>query len=169
MNAPLQPPLPRPVLLDEVDQFLEFVDSGAGDLPPIVGGRPGKVAPVFTEVVDRLLDFTDGPNGTPHPEGTAGRRPLLVDHADQFVEFADGPPRPDPEGTTALPFPLTTRQEEDGRWRAEVPALPGVLTYGQTRREAIEKAQVLSLRVLADRLEHGETVPLTTRLFSVAP
>jgi predicted RNase H-like HicB family nuclease len=59
-----------------------------------------------------------------------------------------------------MPLTIEAEQEEDGRWLAEVPALPGVLTYGQTRQEAIDRAQALSLRVLADRLEHGEPVPL---------
>jgi predicted RNase H-like HicB family nuclease len=51
---------------------------------------------------------------------------------------------------------IEVEQEQDGRWLAEVPALPGVLTYGHARQEAIERVQALSLRVLADRLEHGE-------------
>jgi len=46
--------------------------------------------------------------------------------------------------------------EEDGRWIAEVPSLPGVLTYGETRDDALRRAQALSLRVLAERLEDGE-------------
>ncbi len=50
-------------------------------------------------------------------------------------------------------------QEEDGRWLAEVLEMPGVLTYGQNPEEAKAKAQALALRVLADRLEHGETLP----------
>jgi predicted RNase H-like HicB family nuclease len=54
---------------------------------------------------------------------------------------------------------IQIEQEGDGRWLAEVPELPGVLTYGQTRQEAIDRVQVLSLQVLADRLEHGEPVP----------
>jgi predicted RNase H-like HicB family nuclease len=48
-------------------------------------------------------------------------------------------------------------QEEDGRWLAEVLELPGALAYGQTSEEAVAKAQALALRVLADRLEHGES------------
>ncbi len=51
---------------------------------------------------------------------------------------------------------IESEQEEDGRWVAEVPQLPGVLAYGADREEALAKAQVLALRVLADRLEHGE-------------
>jgi predicted RNase H-like HicB family nuclease len=50
-------------------------------------------------------------------------------------------------------------QEVDGRWIAEVPELPGVLTYGASRDEAVRKAQALSLRVLAERREHGEYLP----------
>jgi predicted RNase H-like HicB family nuclease len=49
--------------------------------------------------------------------------------------------------------------EEDGRWIAEVPELPGVLVYGQTRKEALKKVEALALRVIADRLDHGEMVP----------
>ena len=47
--------------------------------------------------------------------------------------------------------------EEDGRWLAEVPQLPGVLAYGATADEAMATADVLALRVLAERLEHGES------------
>lgn len=47
-------------------------------------------------------------------------------------------------------------REDDGRWIAEVPALPGVMAYGQSRDEALAKAQALALRVLAEKLEHGE-------------
>jgi len=47
-------------------------------------------------------------------------------------------------------------REDDGRWIAIVPELPGVLCYGGTREEALRAAQALSLRVVADRIEHGE-------------
>jgi len=56
-------------------------------------------------------------------------------------------------------FTIEHEQEEDGRWLAEVPELPGVLAYGATEQEAMAKAQVLALRVLAERLEHNETGP----------
>ena len=55
-----------------------------------------------------------------------------------------------------MQFTIEYEQEEDGRWIAEVLELPGVLTYGHTRDNAIAHAQALALRVLADRLEHGE-------------
>jgi predicted RNase H-like HicB family nuclease len=54
---------------------------------------------------------------------------------------------------------IESEQEEDGRWIAEVPALPGVVAYGSTKSDATAKATVLALRVIADRLEHGEPLP----------
>jgi predicted RNase H-like HicB family nuclease len=59
-------------------------------------------------------------------------------------------------------------REDDGRWIAEVPQLPGVLAYGQSREEAIARAQALALRVIAERLEHGEPAPGIEAVFSVA-
>ena len=61
---------------------------------------------------------------------------------------------------------VETEQEEDGRWIAEVRDLPGVLAYGASRAEAIVRAESLALRVLADRLEHGEAVPEVKGLFA---
>ena len=54
---------------------------------------------------------------------------------------------------------IEVAREEDGRWIAEVPELPGVMTYGCSPDEAVAKAEALALRVLADRLEHGEAIP----------
>ncbi|NCO65658.1 MAG: HicB family protein [Candidatus Aquicultor secundus] len=54
---------------------------------------------------------------------------------------------------------LQVEQEVDGRWLAEIAELPGVMAYGQTPNEARAKAQALALRVIADRLEHGEESP----------
>jgi predicted RNase H-like HicB family nuclease len=56
-------------------------------------------------------------------------------------------------------FKVDIEQEEDGRWIAEVMDLPGVLAYGETAEEAKAKVQALALRVIADRLEHGEAGP----------
>lgn len=60
-------------------------------------------------------------------------------------------------------FHIEIEQEEDGRWIAEVVDIPGVLVYGKTRNEAMLKAQVLALRVLAERIDLGEvaSMPLT--------
>ncbi len=56
-------------------------------------------------------------------------------------------------------FNIEYEQEEDGRWIAEATGLPGVLAYGKTSNEAMTKAEILALRVLAERLEHGEGRP----------
>ena len=56
-----------------------------------------------------------------------------------------------------MDFTIECEREDDGRWLAEVPQLPGVLAYGDTSEEAMSRAEVLALRVLAERLEHGET------------
>jgi predicted RNase H-like HicB family nuclease len=62
---------------------------------------------------------------------------------------------------------IDIEQERDGRWIAEVPDLPGVLAYGQTRTAAISRAQALALRVIADRLDNGESIPDLDELFAV--
>lgn len=53
---------------------------------------------------------------------------------------------------------IESEQESDGRWLAEVKELPGVMTYGKTRLEAISRVQALALRVLADQVENQETL-----------
>ncbi len=60
-------------------------------------------------------------------------------------------------------FTLECEQEVDGRWIAEVPELPGVLAYGSSSADAMAKAEVLALRVIADRLENGESEPVSIR------
>jgi len=56
-------------------------------------------------------------------------------------------------------FTVEHEREDDGRWLAEVLELPGVLAYGNSPEEAISKVQALALRVIADRIEHGEVPP----------
>jgi predicted RNase H-like HicB family nuclease len=63
---------------------------------------------------------------------------------------------------------IELEHEDDGRWLAEVPELPGALAYGQSRADAIARVQALALRVLADRLEHGDMVPAMNDVFSIA-
>jgi predicted RNase H-like HicB family nuclease len=64
-------------------------------------------------------------------------------------------------------FKVEIEQEGDGRWIAEVPELPGVLAYGASREQAVTRAQALSLRVLAERLDHGEDIPQVGAVFSI--
>ena len=56
-------------------------------------------------------------------------------------------------------FTIEHAREDDGRWLAEVPEIPGALAYGATAKEAMAKAEALALRVLAERLEHDESGP----------
>ncbi len=63
---------------------------------------------------------------------------------------------------------IEMEREEDGRWIAEIPELPGVMAYGRSRREAISRAQVLALRVMADKLEHGEEIPELHEVFALS-
>lgn len=64
---------------------------------------------------------------------------------------------------------IEVEREDDGRWIAEVPALPGVLAYGDSREQAIARAEALAFRVLADRLEHGEPIPELEGVFTISP
>ena len=59
-------------------------------------------------------------------------------------------------------------REKDGRWLSEIPELPGVKAYGNSQKEALTLVKALALRVMADRLEHGETIPELVDVFSVA-
>jgi len=61
---------------------------------------------------------------------------------------------------------IEIEQEEDGRWLTEVLEIPGVMAYGKTQEDAIAKIQTLTLRVLADRIEHGDTIPELSTIFS---
>ena len=62
---------------------------------------------------------------------------------------------------------VEVEREEDSRWIAEVPELPGVMVYASTRSDAVRKAEALALRVIADRLENGEAIPELDELFAV--
>ncbi len=63
---------------------------------------------------------------------------------------------------------VETEQEADGRWIAEIPSIPGAMAYGATRKEAVAKVEALVLRILADKVEHGEDAPQLDKVFSVA-
>lgn len=61
-------------------------------------------------------------------------------------------------------FTIEQEQESDGCWLAEVLELPGVLAYGATAAEAVSKAEILALRVIAERLEQGESRPTSINI-----
>ena len=56
----------------------------------------------------------------------------------------------------ALTLTIETERELDGRWIAEVMEIPGAMAYGETRKDAVAKARALALRIIAERIEHGE-------------
>ena len=58
-------------------------------------------------------------------------------------------------------------REQDGRWIADVPELAGVMCYGRSKEEAINKVEALALRILAEHLEHGEEIPELKELFAI--
>lgn len=64
-----------------------------------------------------------------------------------------------PKSPTGFSLAIEYFREEDGRWLADIAALPGVTAYGRTREQATAAVQALALRLIADRLEHGEAVP----------
>jgi predicted RNase H-like HicB family nuclease len=66
-----------------------------------------------------------------------------------------------------LKLRVETEQENDGRWIAEVIDIPGALAYGNSRIDAIAKAEALAFRVLANRLEIGELKPEELPFFAV--
>jgi predicted RNase H-like HicB family nuclease len=66
-------------------------------------------------------------------------------------------------------FTLEIDRETDGRWIAEIPDLPGVMVYSATRQEALARAKALALRVIADRLEHGEALPEFSDISFIIP
>ena len=55
-----------------------------------------------------------------------------------------------------MQFTIEVEREEDGRWIAEITEIPGAMTYGTSRGEAVARVEALALRVLAERIEAGE-------------
>ena len=62
-------------------------------------------------------------------------------------------------------FAIEFDREDDGRWIAEIPQLPGVMAYGLTKQEALKRVYAIALRTVADGIEQGSTPPQITRLF----
>ena len=54
---------------------------------------------------------------------------------------------------------IEIEQENDGRWLAEIPLLPGCMAYGMNQEEAVRAVEILALRILADRIEACEELP----------
>lgn len=58
-----------------------------------------------------------------------------------------------------MQYTIELELEDYGRWIAEVKEIDGALAYGKSREDAIAKVEALTLRVMADRIEHGEELP----------
>lgn len=63
---------------------------------------------------------------------------------------------------------IEVEREDDGRWVAEAPAIPGALAYGENQNAAVAKVEALVLRILADRLDHGEPAAEVAEVFTVS-
>jgi len=73
------------------------------------------------------------------------------------------------EIVTIESIPIVVGQEDDGRWWADIEAMPGVMAYGATREAAIAAVRALALRVAADCIDHGEEIPEPfAKVFTVA-
>lgn len=64
-----------------------------------------------------------------------------------------------------MTFAIEIEKEKDGRWIAEIPQIPGAMAYDCNRAQAVSRAEALALRVLAERIEHGETSPDIDKVF----
>jgi predicted RNase H-like HicB family nuclease len=89
------------------------------------------------------------------------RKTTLAERKITCCESTGGEERP-------VQLKIELDREEDGRWIGTVAVLPGVLCYAASREEALCKVEALALRVMAERLEHGEAVPELDTVFSVA-
>ena len=62
---------------------------------------------------------------------------------------------------------IEIEREDEGRWIAEVPDIPGVMAYGVNRQDAVAKVEALALRIIAERIDHGEAIPELDEMFAV--
>jgi predicted RNase H-like HicB family nuclease len=53
-------------------------------------------------------------------------------------------------------YNVSIDREEDGRWIADIEAIPGAMAYGDTKMEAVRKAAAIAFRALAERIENGD-------------
>lgn len=63
---------------------------------------------------------------------------------------------------------IELEQEDDGRWIAEIPAIPGVMAYGASREEAIARVEALALHVLVERVDNHEPSATELGMFEAA-
>ena len=56
-------------------------------------------------------------------------------------------------------FKVEVEQDEDGRWGADIPVLPGCAAWGYTREEALEALKDTAQAFLEVMLEHSDPLP----------
>jgi predicted RNase H-like HicB family nuclease len=108
----------------------------------------------------------------PRAEGERPREIPLQEHPAKIAAApAKGVEPPKDRKSRKRKSPMTLKvevdREDDGRWIADIPAVPGAMAYGSTRNEAIKLACALALRILADQLEHDERSAQQLELFSI--
>jgi predicted RNase H-like HicB family nuclease len=153
-------------------------NATAGDAKPIGSNRVDAFCPFSVDATVRgttLVGPTIDPIQPAKPKAVEGRdrgftaaTPEEIRHAHELrlqleKKYLNQPSTPvSPVASCKgheMKFEIECERKEDGRWLAEVPQLPGVRTYGSSADDAMAKAEILALRVLADKLEHGESRP----------
>jgi predicted RNase H-like HicB family nuclease len=142
--------------LQRVMLSLQFVNTA-----PVLGGQPEVIWVVSPRDLERFLGHEDLNRPVSHINVAAHpRRPLTTDSTGPPPAAAVGVQplvgQPNRVYISRVTFTIELEREDDGRWLAEVPALAGVLCYGKDRDDAVARVQALALRVIAERLEHGE-------------
>lgn len=126
------------------------------------GGERGASSAAYPFArADPLRQATLGPHFILGQARTAARHRLT-----QTLGFEEAPRRKLLRFKEYVPmnYTIECEQEDDGRWLAEVLDLPGAMTYGATKDEAVGKAETLALRVIAERIEHGEARPTSINI-----
>ena len=65
-------------------------------------------------------------------------------------------------------FPVTIDRDEDGAWIAECPSIPGCVSQGRTKDEALDNVKEAIVLCLEVRAEQGLPLTIETRQVEVA-
>ena len=157
---------PIELLLEDALQFGHYVDWNEGgyfvsclekianDIGKLVNSDPSRAAALYQSFIagcnEKAEEMDDSGGEFGMFPGTPGWIGSGTAHRCHHRTMRNVP--------TDYSLAIEYHREEDGRWLADIPALPGVTAYGRTRKQATATVQVLALRLIADRLEHGEAV-----------
>lgn len=67
-----------------------------------------------------------------------------------------------------MKFTVTLDRDEDGMWVVECPAIPGCVSQGKTKEEAVESIKDAIKLCLETRAERGMPLSIETRQVEVA-